>query len=68
MEKNERGGECGTYREEERIIQGVVGNGPLGKGVDGRIILRCVFRLWDVDRWTGSSWLRIGKGGEQRAL
>ena len=29
-------------------------------GVDGRIILRLIFRKWDVGVWTGSSWLRIG--------
>jgi len=32
-------------------------------GVDGRIILRCIFRKWDVGVWTRSSWLRIGTGG-----
>jgi hypothetical protein len=31
--------------------------------VDGRIILICIVRKWDVGTWTGSSWLRIGKGG-----
>jgi len=30
---------------------------------DGRIILRLIFRKWDVRVWTGSSWLRIGTGG-----
>jgi len=30
-------------------------------GVDGRIILRWIFRKWDA--WTGSSCLRIGTGG-----
>jgi hypothetical protein len=29
-------------------------------GVDGRIILRWIFRMWNVGVWTGSSWLRIG--------
>ena len=29
-------------------------------GVDGRIILRLIFRKWDVGVWTGSGWLRIG--------
>jgi len=32
-------------------------------GVDGRIIIRWIFRKWDVGVWTGSSWLRIGTGG-----
>jgi hypothetical protein len=32
-------------------------------GVDERIILRGIFRKWDVGAWTGSSWLRIGTGG-----
>jgi len=31
--------------------------------VDGRIILRWIFRKWDVGVWTGSSWLRVGTGG-----
>jgi hypothetical protein len=32
-------------------------------GVDGRIILRWIFRKWDMWEWIGSSWLRIGIGG-----
>jgi hypothetical protein len=32
-------------------------------GVDGRIILRWIFRKWDVGVWTGSIWLRIRTGG-----
>jgi hypothetical protein len=32
--------------------------------VDGRIILRWIFRKWDVELWTGSSWLGIRIGGE----
>jgi len=32
-------------------------------GVDGRIILRWIYRKWDVGLWTGSIWLRIGTGG-----
>jgi len=30
--------------------------------VDGEIILRWIFRKWDVGVWPGSSWLRIGTG------
>jgi len=32
-------------------------------GVDGMIILRCMFRKWDVAVWIGSGGLRIGTGG-----
>jgi len=40
------------------------GKRPLGDpSVDGRIILKWLFRKWDVGVWTGSGWLRIGTGG-----
>jgi hypothetical protein len=32
-------------------------------GIDGRIILRWIFRKWNVGVWTGLIWLRIGAGG-----
>ena len=32
-------------------------------GEDGRIIVRWIFRTWDMGVWTGSSWFRIGTGG-----
>jgi len=32
-------------------------------GVVGRIILRWIFRKWNVGAWTGFIWLRIGTGG-----
>jgi hypothetical protein len=31
--------------------------------VDGRIILRFIFRKWDVEVWIVLSWLRIETGG-----
>jgi len=31
-------------------------------GVDGRIMLRSIFRKWE-GAWTGLMWLRIGTGG-----
>jgi hypothetical protein len=60
------GGACGTYGGGERHV----GGGNLRErdhwgdpGADGRIILRWIFRKLDVGVWTGSSWLRIGRGG-----
>ena len=32
-------------------------------GVDGRIMLRWIFRKWDVGVWTGSIWLKKWTGG-----
>jgi len=40
------------------------GKRPLGDlNVDGRIILRCIFRNWEGVVGTGWSWLRTGTGG-----
>jgi len=37
---------------------------PLGKPRHRRKDnIKRIFRTWDVGVWTGSSWLRIGKGG-----
>jgi hypothetical protein len=33
--------------------------------VGRRIILRWIFRKWDVGIWTAMSWIRIGTGGGQ---
>jgi hypothetical protein len=32
-------------------------------GVDGKIILRWIFRKWDEGTWTGLIWLRTEMGG-----
>jgi len=55
------GGACSANETEERRIQGF-GGGSLRErdhlrdpGVDGRIILRWIFRKWIVAVWTGSS-------------
>ena len=62
------GGACSAYGGEERCIQGF-GRGNLRErdhlgdpDINGRIILRWMFRKWDVGVWTGLRWLRIGTG------
>jgi hypothetical protein len=45
---------CGNLRERDHLEDA---------GVDGRIILRLIFRKLDVGAWTGSMYLRIGTGG-----
>ena len=61
--KNEMGQACSTYGGEEWRIQDF-GWGNLREkdhledpGVNGRKILRRIFRKWDVGVWTGSMWL-----------
>jgi hypothetical protein len=60
---------CSAYRGEDRRYTGLWwGNlrerDHLGDpGVDRKIIIKWIFRKWDVGVWTGSSWLRVGTGG-----
>jgi len=61
------GGACSAYGGEERCIQGLVGkSGEIylleNAGVDGRIILRWIFRKWDVGAYSESRCLRRGTG------
>ena len=63
IEKNEMVKACSAYGERKGVYRVLLGNlmerdHLEDLGVDGRIILRCIFRKWDVGVWTGSSWLR----------
>jgi hypothetical protein len=65
--KNEMGGLCSADGGEESRKQGFGRERDhLGDpSIDGRIILRWIFRKWDVRVWTGSIWLGIGTGDGQ---
>jgi hypothetical protein len=67
IKKNEMGGACimdggelctgfwwGTLKDRDHWGD---------QGTEGRIILRWIFRKWDVGVWTESGWLRIETGG-----
>jgi len=45
---------CGNLRERDHSED---------PGADERIILRWIFKKWNVGIWTGSIWFRIGTGG-----
>jgi len=57
------------YEGEEKCIQDFRGGNLWetdhleDQSLDGRIILRWIFRKWDLGSWGGSIWLRIGTGG-----
>jgi len=58
------------YGGEERCIHGFGGNlrekdNFQVPSVDGRIIIRWIFRKWDVRAWTGLIWLKIRTVGGQ---
>jgi len=61
------GGACSAYRGEAYMglwwgnlrVRDHLGD----PGVDGEIILRWIFRKWNVGVWTGSKWFRIGTCG-----
>jgi len=64
------GGARSANGGEERRKQGF-GGGKLRErdhcgdpGVGGRIVLRWLFRKWDVGVWTGSSWQSLVSGNE----
>ena len=68
IDKNKTGGACSTYGE-GRVYTGFWWGKLMERdhledpGVDWRIILRWIFRNFDVGVQTGSIWFRIGIGG-----
>ena len=62
-------GACSTHGGEEMCTQGFLLGKPEGKshledpGIDGRIILRWIFRKEVGMAWIGLIWLRTGTGG-----
>ena len=55
------GERLGLYRV---LVAKPGGKGPLARPrLEWMVIIRWIFRKWDVGIWTGSSWLRIGTGG-----
>jgi hypothetical protein len=56
--------------EERRGVYWVLVRKPEGKnhledpGIDGKILLKWIFRKWYVGAWTGLIWLRIRPGGD----
>ena len=66
--RNRCAGHVARMGEKKSVYRILVGK-PEGKNhlgdpdVDGRIILRRIFRKWDVVVWTGSRWPRIGTDG-----
>jgi hypothetical protein len=63
------GGTCSSYEERGDAYRGFCWGNLKARdhlkdtGIDGKIILKFIFRKWDVGAWSGSSWLRIGTGG-----
>ena len=57
--------ELGMHAHDVHLFQSpIVAVDHIGDpGVGGRIILRWIFRKWDVGTRTGSSWVWIGAGG-----
>jgi hypothetical protein len=64
------GGVCSSDGEGRGVYTVLVGKSDRKShwgdpGVDGKIVIKWIFRKWDVGVWAGLGWLRIGTGGGQ---
>jgi hypothetical protein len=68
IETNEMSGICSTYGGEERYVSAFWWGNLRERdhledpSIDGRLMLRWIFRKWKGGAWTGSCWLTIGTG------
>ena len=66
IEKNDLGRACGTCGGQESCMQSFGGEDLLERehlenlGLDGKIILRQIFKKLYAEAWTGLFWLRTG--------
>jgi hypothetical protein len=64
IKKNDMGRACGTYEGQEKCGGDLMKRDHLEDlGVDERIILKCIFKQWDVEAWTRLLGQRIGTAG-----
>jgi len=64
-------GECNTYGGEERHIQGFSGEIREGdnlenSGIDGRIILKWIFKEWCGGLGGGMDWIDVARDRDRR--
>jgi hypothetical protein len=65
IEKNEMGGACSTYGANRGAFRILVGRPEGRPGVDGRIILKWIFKKWD----RGMDWIELAQARDRwRAL
>ena len=63
IEKKEMGGACSAYGGEKRHTGFWFGNLMERHHLEDPGVEGWIFRKWDVGVWTGSIWLRTGRGG-----